>query len=104
MSFPTLQRAYSTKVSAPPVEELKLTKLANGVTVATQETFSPLATIAVTVNAGARHETAATLGAAAYLKATAFQVGDLSFAHSPRMNTNPTKLLPCPFCCALLSQ
>ena len=53
--------------------------------VASQDTKSPLATLAMVVSAGARHETAATAGAAAYLNAAAFQVGILDARHVRRL-------------------
>ena len=52
---------------------MQVSTLFNGVVVATQDTKLPVATIGVVVGAGSRHESSATSGATAYLKATAFQ-------------------------------
>ena len=50
------------------------TTLKNGIYAVSRDLKSPIATIAIAVNAGSLHETSQTLGATAYLKALAFQV------------------------------
>ncbi len=53
---------------------LQATTLKNGIYAVSRDLKSPIATIAIAVNAGSLHETSQTLGATAYLKALAFQV------------------------------
>ena len=125
-----LQRLLSAHVTAIPVDDLKACctgdfvfslqpeiqlrntasrhsfqcpqseKLKNGVLCASQDTKSPIATLAIAVAAGSRHETAATVGAAAYLNALAFQVRkiaavDIAFSQRCRA-PGTTRLSPPP--------
>jgi hypothetical protein len=53
--------------------ELGTTVLPNGVILAAQETYGPVATVAVAVSAGSRYETRATIGAAQALKHFGFR-------------------------------
>ncbi|XP_015705801.1 cytochrome b-c1 complex subunit 2, mitochondrial-like [Coturnix japonica] len=78
----TAKRLYSLKV-APKVavaaaaervklprhsEELEITKLPNGLIIASLENFSPAARIGVFIKAGSRYETTTNLGAAHLLR------------------------------------
>lgn len=58
----------------PPLLRLQTTRLDNGVLVASQDDGAPVASLAITVAAGYRHETHANAGVVHYLRNVAFQV------------------------------
>ena len=70
--------ALCTQMSSQPHSLVfslpQVSTLPSGVALASQETNDALSVLSVVVNAGSRHETHSTAGAAAHLKAVAFQV------------------------------
>ncbi|EGD76216.1 hypothetical protein PTSG_00919 [Salpingoeca rosetta] len=69
----TARRFLGTAAPAAAAKDVQVTKLANGVTVVSQEPDANVTTISVTVGAGTQNETFQTSGVTHYLRNLAFQ-------------------------------
>eukprot|EP00038_Savillea_parva_P006829 m.166132 g.166132 ORF g.166132 m.166132 type:complete len:460 (+) comp12654_c0_seq1:46-1425(+) len=66
--------------SAPAWESVKATRLANGVTVVSDDALSPVSSVSVVVAAGSARDPAGALGTSALMRAMAFQASETTTA------------------------